>query len=281
MGISFHPAAVDAINILSLLFSVVAEHPDSPVVHYTLGFALEKQNRPKAAVANYLEAIQAALKMEKKRQMTDEARAASRKAFAALERTAPGIAAVLQAADDLEFSAEDMKRSQREVAFRVAAMMRETVLKAVSSIKPEKWAMGCWNGRLWKVKDIKITQYKFHADALEIVNTTGIHTSATLVYRQPLPDTFDVELQVKGKGGVGLWPAGGQDRVCRLVMIDDGKWHRYRFRRNGGTIKSWLDNEETNLTGYKCEGMTGPLRIGVSVVNGEEIKVRRFRLEAL
>ena len=142
----------------------------------------------------------------------------------------------------------------------------------------DSWGMMCWSGKEWQFKDMNSTRHEFHADRLEVTNTTGIHRIAVPTYRQVLPHEFDLEIDAKAGYEVALVAADGSDRNFHVKTITDGDWHNYRFRRTAGKIDVWIDNKQKPLLCHNCAGL-GAVRFGVSVGSNRKLELRGFRLE--
>jgi hypothetical protein len=142
----------------------------------------------------------------------------------------------------------------------------------------DEWGMMCWSGKEWQFKDMNSTRHEFHADRLEVTNTTGIHRIAVPTYRQVLPHEFDLEIDAKGGVEVSLMAGDGSDRNFHVKTITDGDWHNYRFRRTAGKIDVWIDNKQKPLLCHNCAGL-GAVRFGVSVGSNRKLELRGFRLE--
>ena len=119
----------------TLLNAAISKRPDSPEVHYALGFAVERQNRKSEAVASYLKTVETVLAGPGGRGW-DEARKVGDKAFEALERIVPGRTALLRSAAELETEAVEMAPSEKKVIADVVAEMPRLHLRMLRNLPP-------------------------------------------------------------------------------------------------------------------------------------------------
>ena len=120
---------------LTLLESAVIEQPNSPQIHFALGFAREKQGVESDAISSYLMAVKIALQLRlKDKKITKQESRGAVNAFQALDRLTPGRTAVLRKARDLAKQGLDMHGTDRRIVNEAVRKLRSIAFETETPI---------------------------------------------------------------------------------------------------------------------------------------------------
>jgi len=75
----------------------------------------------------------------------------------------------------------------------------------------------CWDGELWRLKQLEKTTFKKHKEYIEIKNTTGIHSFAIIILHIELIGNFRIQFRLQGEyENIRLNSSNGEDRCLYM-----------------------------------------------------------------
>jgi len=162
----------------------------------------------------------------------------------------------------------------------IQAVTRAQLAAFKLGLDPKDWQMLCKERNKWRLHPLDKATVKAGSAQLEVKNTTGIHSSACLVFtRQPkgIEGDFQMVVQLKGGRQFGLKRRPSEYDGSLSIPIVADKWQTITMTRRGREIECTVDGKNTAYKKRAMHEYMGGLPF-VLLNTDEVVAIRRFHV---
>jgi len=148
-----------------------------------------------------------------------------------------------------------------------------------ATFNPADWDVRCWDfsKRLWTDQGIDKMTIVHGPDSTKVINTSGIHKHAHLVFPAKLTGDFTFTIELKGGYELGWLNRNGKDEMLYLELGEANKFETFEIKRTGTRFTITRNGRPRSVVHHKFDYGQDAL-ITLAIKQGDIAEIKSYRL---